>query len=261
MGKTSASLRIAGFGPRLLGGYRHEPGILPLACNLIEKRLLVGVQLVNIGLQQPNENLQASLLNSESDYLVLESTPIDESHPVGRKDVSPLPSARFRSNASPSFDYLADLWDWLKVEFLSMIKNLTEIDPMAPMLDYLAAIALVASACKSTGVSAVVLLPLSRDFRHSERNLAAYRNALRDLAKVQGILVADCFDALEVRPWSLALKHAHRYLPPIVQQAAGQAIADTIVTDVLTRSRRLELLISRSTTTKNNQAAFQSRGI
>lgn len=261
MDQTSTSLKIAGFGPRLLGEHRYEPGILPLACNLIGERLLVDVQLVNIGLQEPNENLHALLLNSKADYLVLESKPIDESHPVGRQDVSPAPSARFRSNASLSFDCLAGLWARLKVKFRSMIENLMEIDPMTPMLDYLAVMAFVANACKMTGVSAVVLLPLSRDFRHSERSVAAYRKALRDLARVQGILLVDCFDAVEFLPWSLTLRHDHRHLPPVIQQAAGQAIADTIVTDVLTRSRCLEPLISESSRIRTNQLAFQSRGI
>lgn len=260
MANTSAALKIAGFGSRIMGGHRHAPGILPLACSLIEERLLVGVQLTNIGLRQPNEDLQESLLRSNVDYLVLESTPVDVRHSVDIKDISTVPSMRFRSNASCYFDLLADLWGRLKNEFFLIIEHLSEIDPMTPILEYLAAIALVASACRSTNVTAVVLLPFTCDFCYSARSMAAYRAALQDIAKVQDILLVDCVNALKARPGSSMLKHDHRYLSPNGQQSAGQAIADTIVTNVLTRSRRFERSIL-STKADNNQFAFHSRGI
>ena len=73
---TSAELRIAGFGPRLMGGHRHEPGILPVACNLIEKRLHIAARLTNIALSflslPPHENLSELVLKSNADYIVFE---------------------------------------------------------------------------------------------------------------------------------------------------------------------------------------------
>lgn len=256
MGKAS-SLNIGGLGPRLLGDHWYAPGILPLVRNLIENQLPIDVQLTNIGLQQPNENLQKSLLDSQVDYFVVESMPIDGQHPAGRTHVSPVTSVPFRSNASPLyFDHLADLWGWLRGALFSLIEYFAATDPMTPMLDYLGAIVLVASACKSTGVSAVVLLPFTRHFRHSRRSIAAYKNALRDLAKVQGILLVDCFDALEVPPEPSAPSHDHQYLSPVGQKALGRAIAETIVTDVLTRSRRFEPLVPGSTRGRDNDVPF-----
>ena len=238
---TTSSLNIGGLGPRLLGDYRHAPGILPLVRNLVENQLPIDVQLTNIGLQQLNENLQKCLLDSQLDYLVLESAPADEQQSAGRTQVSPVTRLPFRSNPSPLyFDHLADLWGWLRGELFSLIEYFAGVDPMTPMLDYLAAIVLVAAACKSAGASAIVLLPLARDSRHSRRSISAYKNALRDLAKVQDFMLVDCFDAPDLLPEPSAPSHDQRYLSPKGQQALGRAIADTIVTDVLTRSRRVE---------------------
>ena len=239
----ASSLKIGGLGPRLVGGHPNGPGVLSLARNLIANQLLIDVQLANICLRHPNENLQKSLLVSPVDYLVFESLPIDGQHLASRTPVSPVTRLPFPSKPSPFyFDHLADLWGWLSGEFFSLIEYFAGVDPMTPMLDYLAAIVLVAVACKSAGARAIVLLPLARDSRHPRRSIAAYKNALRDLAKVQDIMLVDCFDAPDVLPGLSALRHHDtRYLSPMGQQALGRAIADTIVTDALTRSRRFEI--------------------
>jgi hypothetical protein len=196
---TSAELRIAGFGPRLMGGHQHEPGILPIACNLIEKRLPFGARLTSIALSflsLPHENLSELVLTSNADYVVFESVPSEAQHQIGI----------LRSRLRPYLGRLVLFWDLFVRGFSSLIEYIGG-DPLAPMLDYLAAVTLMAAACKSVGVRAVVLLPIARGFRYSTRSVMAYRAALRDLARVQAILLVDCSEALKVLPESSISQH------------------------------------------------------
>ena len=248
---TSAELRIAGFGPRLMGGHRHEPGILPVACNLIEKRLHIAARLTNIALNflslLPHENLSELVFKSNADYVVFESVPIEALHQIGI----------VRSRLRPYLGRLVLFWDLFVRGFSSLIEYIGG-DPLAPMLDYLAAVTLIAAACKSVGVRAVVLLPITRGLRYSAKSVMAYRSALRQLAKVQGIILVDCSEALKALPKSSILQHDLGCLPRMHQEAIGQVISDSVVADILSRSRRFDPLISL-TTVKSNQPALKAR--
>ena len=86
----------------------------------------------------------------------------------------------------------------------------------------------------------------------------AYRSALRELAKVQGIILVDCREALKALPGSSILQHDRGCLSRMRQEAIGQVITDSIVADILSRSRGFDPLISR-TTVRGNQPALRAR--
>ena len=186
-------------------------------------------------IRPPLEPLSELVSQSNADYIVFESVPID-TPPFRRRDAT---SVLGISSIRPHFDQLAIFWDQLTSGLLSLIEYLGGSDPLAPMLDYLVAVTLVAGACKSVGVRAVVLSPFAGGHSYSTKSVIAYKDALRDLARVQQIILVDCSDALKSLPKSI-LHHDSRRLAPIAQKAVGQVVADSIVTDALARSRRFE---------------------
>ena len=239
MANTSKKLTIAGFGPLMMGGYRNEPGILPVACTFIEKRLSVGVQLTNISLGFPflqqNGSLTELVSKSNADYIVFESAPLDARPPIGRMDVKTEPSF-LDVNFIPHLAQPTSIWNLLRRVVFLLIEFTVVTDPLAPVLDYLAAVTLIAGACKSVGVSAVVLSPFCRGSHHSTGTVSAYRSALRDLAKVHDIILVDCVDALRTLPKSLVSNHDGRCLSWMGQEAIGWVIAEAIVSDARLKS-------------------------
>jgi hypothetical protein len=88
----------------------------------------------------------------------------------------------------------------------------------------------------------------------------AYRAALRDLARVQAIILVDCSEALKVLPESPISQHDRGCLSRRCQEAIARLITDSVVTDVLSRSRGFDPLIS-PTTVRSNQPSLRARAV
>lgn len=231
MASRSAELRIAGFGSWMMGQNPYGPGILQVAANLIEKRVPVRTRptILSIGfpLEELKKGVPDDILKLDTDYLVLQSASVGAAAGENECRRQPLANARLRSKLR----LLTGLWAPIRSELLSLVEFLEGVDPLIPMINHLSAVMQIASACKSKGARAVVLSPFFS--QHSTRRLTAYQSALRDLAKVQDIILVDRLDAL-----TLNYKHSGMQNDDCLsksQQIIGQLLAASIVSDAKVR--------------------------
>jgi hypothetical protein len=69
------------------------------------------------------------------------------------------------------------------------------------------------------------------------RKAMDYACGLRDLAKLQDLIVVDCISVLRKLPKSATLQHDGFHLSVIGQEVVSQAIAESIMADALMRPR------------------------
>jgi hypothetical protein len=84
----------------------------------------------------------------------------------------------------------------LQSEVAVLIGYAWKIGPTTPMTSYVATMERMVKACRSAGATPVVLSPFIYGSRYTMRKChSLYRDALRDLAKMQDMILVDCPDA------------------------------------------------------------------
>jgi lysophospholipase L1-like esterase len=239
-------LKIAGFGACMISGYPHKAGgMLEVACHSIEKRLCRPVRsnIVSLGgfpAPRAEKHLRNKALNSSPDYLIIQFGSTDANCPIRRRS-RPSSTSHNLSSSDPRAEFhhgqSATTLSVLRWELISLIGYTRKIDPITSMPQYVAAIMRMAKACRAAGVTPVVLSPFVYGSRYAMRNAIAYTSALRDLAKVQDMILIDCVRALQAQSKTSILQHDGFHLSLIGQDVVGRAIAESVVADVLAKSR------------------------
>jgi hypothetical protein len=241
---SGRELRIVGFGACMISGYPHKTGgMLEVACNLTEKRLCrpVRSKIISLGgfpAPRAERYLQSKVLNFNPNYLVIQFGSTDANCPIRRGS---RPSSHGLGPSNPSSEYYhsqpTNLLSPLRWELVSLIGYLRRIDAITSIPKYVAAILRMAKACREMEAVPVVLSPFVYGSRYTMRNAIAYTSALRELAKVQDMILIDCVGALKNLPKASILQHDGFHLSLIGQEMVGRAIAESITADVLSKSR------------------------
>lgn len=229
----------------MLGGYPHRAGgMFELACRLTENQLLRPVQsaIFSLGgfpVTRAEKYLKPKILAFRPDYVVIQFASTDAQCPIRRQNPSASRSSVDQRNLASSYHSRpATAFSALRWEVVSLIGHLRKIDPITPLAPYVATIERMVEACRSAGATPVVLSPFVYGSRHTMKNAFTYTNALRDLTKVQAMILVDCLDALVNLPKSSILQHDGFHLSLKGHRIVGEAIAQAIILDACSRDVR-----------------------
>ena len=246
----ASPLRIAGFGACMIAGYPHKDGgLFEVACGLIEQRLArpVNSTIVSLGgfpAARAEKYLKKKVFDFDPRYIVIQFGATDAQCPIraGRHLTASCSKSSTSGNsksATPrtiSFDSQpATLLSSLRWQIASLIGHLRKIEPITPVSAYAAAIERMVGECRSAGIKPVVLSPFVYGSQYATGKSMAFVAALRELrSRTQDMILVDCVSLLANFPRSGILQHDGFHLSRAGHNLVGEAIAQSIVDDIIT---------------------------
>jgi lysophospholipase L1-like esterase len=245
------SLRIAGFGACMIAGYPLKgAGMFEIACRLVEERLARPVQstIVSLGgfsAPRAEKYLKKKLFEFNPQYIVLQFGATDAQCPIrarGRptdhrfsfianSNCSPGAAERMASYHSRPATALSPL----RWQLISAIGYLRRIEPVTPLSSYIAAIERMVDDCRTAGIKTVLLSPFVYGSRYTMRKAIRYVDALHELhSRAEDMIFVDCVRVLANLPKSRILQHDGFHLSQLGQDLIGEAIAKSIMEDIVT---------------------------
>jgi hypothetical protein len=237
------SLRIAGFGACMIGGYPHQDGgLFEVACGFVEKSLLQPPQasLVSLGgfpAPRAVKYLKSRVLSFNPLYVVLQFGATDAQCPM-RAASRRTNTAHSESNVDRSHQRQpVTALSSLRWEIASLLGYLRKTEPITLLASYIAAIEHMVDDCRSAGATPIVLSPFIYGSRYTMRRAHSYSGALHEMyADARDVIFVDCIRLLANYPKRLILQHDGFHLSALAHTLVGEAIGRAIVENIRTKN-------------------------
>jgi lysophospholipase L1-like esterase len=246
-----STLRIAGFGACMITGYPHEDaGMFEVACGLVEQRLARPVlsTVVSLGgfpAPRAEKYLKKKLFDFHPKYIVVQFGATDAQCPIraGSRPTDHWSSLSANGDSAPGaaertasyHGQPATALSPLRWQLASVIGHLRKIEPITPLSSYITAIERMVDDCRTAGIKPVVLSPFVYGSRYTMRKAIRYVDALHELASRElDMIFVDCVRLLAELPKSRILQNDGFHLSRLGQNLVGEAIAKSIVEDIVT---------------------------
>jgi len=234
-----SSLRIAGFGACMIGGYPHESGgLLEVACALVEKNLSVPVKshiftLGGFPAPRAEKYLKRRIFSFDPNYLIIQFGSTDASCPLRAKTRATGSIPQLGASPSAAAIRLPSARSILRWEIQSIIARFYRPSAITSLPSYVAAIEHMVDDCISVHITPIVLSPFIYGSRYSTENAVNYTSALRQLfLGMNQVLFIDCVELLSHFPKSKLLLndgfHLSRFGHDLIGEAIGRAIIENI---------------------------------
>jgi hypothetical protein len=158
---------------------------------------------------------------------------------VHRKSASPGLVSSTRELELAYHSQPSGLMSSLRWEIVSLLGYLLKIHPETALPEYVAVIERMATLCISKRATPVVLSPFAFGSRYSMRSAIIFTKELQNhLAKLQGVLLVDCVNALNGFARKSVLQRDGIHLSQLGHRVVGEAIATAIASDSFSKVTR-----------------------